>query len=239
MFGEALEFDKEQTIELGLQTIRVSPGQKQLMSLHCSLILIIFSIYKNTLSDCLLSVRDRKELNLYSLKPLFGMDDLFTVLKSADTLDHATSIEGIIKEIWKESSNRKLRSKLDTGIAFLVEGDIDQALSVFTKITAADPHYGEAWNKKSTAHYMAGHVQESLEAARKALEVEPRNFQALAGIGLVEMDSSSSVENAIKAFRECISLNPWSSVSAQLAACLRKQEKAVEDSDAGKAGADS
>ena len=239
MYGEELDFDREQSIELSLQIIRVSSWQISRTNNDFFLSLNDLLFFQNTLSDYLLRVREREESDLLLPNPLFGMDDLFSILKSADTLEHAMTIQDIIKEIWKECKDQELRSKLDTGIAYLVEGNTDQALCVFTKIVETDTHYGEAWNKKSTAHYMAGHVQESLEAARKALEIEPRNFQALAGIGLVEMDSSSSVEKAIQAFRKCISLNPWSMVSARLTACLRKQEKAAEDSDAGQGGDDS
>jgi tetratricopeptide (TPR) repeat protein len=151
----------------------------------------------------------------------FTMDDLFVVLKSADTLEHATTIQDTIKELFKETPNKKLREELDTGIAYLVEGSNENALSTFTKITNSDPSYGEAWNKKATAYYISGYMQESLEAAQKALDIEPRNFQALAGIGLVEMDSSS-YENAVDAFQQCLALNPWSLVSARLSQCLRK-----------------
>lgn len=109
------------------------------------------------------------------------MDDLFSVLQSSDMLEHATAIQDIIKEMWKECNDKALREKLDLGISYLVEGNNEKALAEFTKITTQDPSYAEAWNKKATAHYMCGHVQESLEAAKKALEIEPRNFQALAG----------------------------------------------------------
>ena len=157
----------------------------------------------------------------------FTMSDLFNVLQSADTLEHATAIQDMIKEIWKECSNKELRNSLDTGISYLVEGNNEKALAEFTKITQADSSYMEAWNKKATAHYMSGHMNESRSSAQMALELEPRNFQALAGIGLVEMDSSS-LHRAVEAFKQCLNLHPWSMVSARLAVCLKKiqhQEK--------------
>lgn len=158
----------------------------------------------------------------------FTLDDLFRVLH-ADTLEHANCIQDMLKEIWKESRNRALREDLDRGITYLVEGSTEKALSTFNRITEADLSYGEAWNKKATAHYLAGHMQESLAAAQKALEIDPNNFLALAGIGLVEMDSSSSMRKAIDAFKQCLSLNPWSMVSARLSACLRKLDRCEDD----------
>jgi len=154
----------------------------------------------------------------------FTMSDLFNVLQSADTLEHATTIQDMIKEIWKECSNKELRNSLDYGISYLVEGNNEKALAEFTKITQADSNYMEAWNKKATAQYMSGHMQESLCSAQMALKLEPRNFQALAGIGLVEMDSSS-LHKAVDAFKLCLDLHPWSMVSARLAVCLKKLER--------------
>lgn len=158
------------------------------------------------------------------------MDDLFRVL-DADTLEHANCIQEILKEIWKESRDRTLREDLDGGITQLVEGSLEKALITFNRITKADNSYGEAWNKKATAHYLAGHIDESLEAAKKALMIDPKNFLALAGIGLVEMDSSSSMRKAVDAFEQCLTLNPWSMVSARLFACLRKLDRSRDRED--------
>ena len=132
-----------------------------------------------------------------------------------------------MKEIWKESTNEVLRNQLDSGIADLLEGKNESALETFSSIVEDDASYGEAWNKKATVHYMMGEMQESLAAAKEALGIEPRNFQALAGVGLVEMDTYR-FDNAADAFRRSLALNPWSMVSARLSVCLsRMKEKDV------------
>jgi tetratricopeptide (TPR) repeat protein len=69
---------------------------------------------------------------------------------------------------------------------------------------------------------MMGQTEESLRSAKEALLIDGRNFQALAGIGLIEMDRSH-YDEAIKSYRECLSINPWmASVSSRLSACLSK-----------------
>jgi Flp pilus assembly protein TadD len=69
---------------------------------------------------------------------------------------------------------------------------------------------------------MMGQTEHSLKSAEEALKINGRNFQALAGIGLIEMEESH-FEKAIQSFRECLSINPWmGSVSSRLAACLSK-----------------
>ena len=179
------------------------------------------------MSDCLLSVQGRGHN-----KGLFSLDDLFCLLKSTERLEDGFVVEYIIREVFKEfpggsrsgeeshrDESRSLRKQLDSGITELVEGKTKSALETFSDIVAREPSFGEAWNKKATCHYMLGEMDAALEASRKAVEIDPRNFQALAGIGLVEMDSFNDKE-AIDAFRQCIDLNPWSMISARLNICI-------------------
>lgn len=80
---------------------------------------------------------------------LFSMDDLFFLLRvGAQNLDDATVVEDFIKELWKESPNKYLRSVLDTGIADILTSNHESALAKFNEIIAADPCYGQAWNEK-------------------------------------------------------------------------------------------
>ena len=101
-----------------------------------------------------------------------------------------------------------LRNQLDNGIAELIEGKHESALKTFTNIVTADPLYGEAWNKKATVHYMLGQTHNSIECAQQALEIDKSNFQALAGMGLIEMDASRH-DRAMESFRKALSINPW------------------------------
>mmetsp|Transcript_26462 Transcript_26462/g.56254 ORF Transcript_26462/g.56254 Transcript_26462/m.56254 type:complete len:825 (-) Transcript_26462:503-2977(-) len=179
---------------------------------------------REVLAGCLLGVRENPD------NGLFSMDDLFLLLKTAESLEDATVVQDLMKEIWKETHNKKLRYQLDSGISDLLEGKNERALNTFTSIIQSDPSYGEAWNKKATVHYMNGDMKESLVAAEKALELDPRNFQALAGIGLVEMDTYRW-EQAIDAFRKSLELNPWSMVSARLSVCLNRNKDLPKQSE--------
>jgi len=152
------------------------------------------------------------------------MDDLFSLLQQSASLDDATVIQDLIREIWKESSNSDLRDKLDQGIADMLEGRHESALKSFSNIVTIDSSYSEAWNKKSTVHYMLDQIANSIESAEKALSLDKRNFQALAGRGLLEMDASR-YDKAIESFRKCLEINPWmGTVSARLAMCIELEK---------------
>lgn len=183
------------------------------------------SLKKMILTECLLEVRDGGN------NELFSIDDLFRQLQvGAKNIEDATIVQDLIRELWKESSNCDLRDKLDHGIAEIIEGKNQCALGKFTSIVAVDPLYGEAWNKKATTHYMLGQIDESIKSAQEALKIDNRNFQALAGLGLIDMDASR-YDEAIKSFRKCLVINPWlATVSSRLSLCISKKENGAKNS---------
>lgn len=134
-------------------------------------------------------------------------------------MDEAIVLEETIKEIWKSHSNHVLRSKLDEGIAALVRGNKERALTVFLEIIEKDSEYAEAWNKASTCYYMLGDMQAALEAAERTLELLPTHFQAMNGLGLIYYETRR-YKLAAKTFRKSLALDPWSPVSSRLSACL-------------------
>ena len=173
----------------------------------------------DVLAGFLLQIRDGGD----SDDQTFSLDDLFVQLQQgADNLDDATVTQDLIKEIWKESSDRGLRHALDKGIAALLEGKNEASMAIFNEILEQDPSYHEAWNKLATVQWMLGHAAQSRGSAMQSLRLSgDSNFQALAGLGLADMEEGN-LEQAAEKFQRCLELNPWSMVSARLAVCLDK-----------------
>jgi tetratricopeptide (TPR) repeat protein len=68
----------------------------------------------------------------------------------------------------------------------------------------------------------------AIQSAQKVVELDSRNFQALATIGLLEMEASR-YDKAIEYFRRCLSLNPWmGNISSLLSLCMSKVGSSVE-----------
>ena len=196
------------------------------MSNYLNLTSMPFCIYiKEIISDCFLSIQGRG-----TISGLYSLDDLFYLLNSVGKLEDATTVQDMIKEVFKEFPDSSLRTQLDAGISELIEGKSKQALETFSDIVATEPANGEAWNKKATVHYMLGEREAAIDASNKALEADSRNFQALAGIGLVEMDALNDKE-AIAAFQQCLALNPWSMVSARLSICMSRMARSSSSTD--------
>ena len=77
---------------------------------------------------------------------------------------------------------------------------------------------------------MLGEMPSSIEAARRAIEINAQHSQAYAGLGLVYNDTNQH-KKAVESFRKCLSLNPWSPVSSRLTICLDTMKKLELEED--------
>jgi tetratricopeptide (TPR) repeat protein len=167
------------------------------------------------------------ELDAVSKK--LSIENLLGILKRAEDIETATIMSESLKEIWKAHIDSSLRWKLDTGVSYLLGGDTEYALSIFSHLIAEDPSYAEAWNKASTCEFMLGNMEASLAAAQKSIEHLPTNFQAQNGLGLVYYENKD-LSAAAECFRRSMKLDPWSPVSARLLDCFDALEQRKRNS---------
>lgn len=77
---------------------------------------------------------------------------------------------------------------------------------------------------------MLGEMPGSIEAARRATQINAQHSQAYAGLGLVYSDMNQ-YKKAAESFRKCLSLNPWSPVSSRLTMCLDTMKRLELEED--------
>mmetsp|Transcript_491 Transcript_491/g.837 ORF Transcript_491/g.837 Transcript_491/m.837 type:complete len:730 (-) Transcript_491:345-2534(-) len=153
---------------------------------------------------------------------------LLKLLQIARRKEDAAVIEDFMKEVWKSHQDTTIRSKHDDALRYLLSNRSKDALSIFTNITLEEPHYGEAWNKKATCHFMHAELEEAIEAIQKALVLLPNHYLALGGLGLAYQERMDN-ENAVKYYQKCLELNPWSPVASRMVACQDTIESDDED----------
>jgi len=157
--------------------------------------------------------------SLYSMASALSLENLLKLLQQVDNLSDAATIEETLKEMFKAHPYQEMRRRLDDGLAHLLRGNKEDALRAFTELVKDEPEYAEAWNKKSTCHYMLGQMTESIEAAQASLHLAPLNFQALSGLGLVQYENRE-YQLAADSFRRSLEIDPWSPISSKYAACV-------------------
>lgn len=132
---------------------------------------------------------------------------LFDRLRSSEQPAEARTIELMIWTIWNESGRPDLDALLQAGEAAMALEDFAAAKEKFDAAIKVRPDFAEAWNKRATMFYLAGGYPESLQDIEKVLELEPRHFGALSGLGLVNL-ALSREEAALDAFERVLSLYP-------------------------------
>lgn len=134
------------------------------------------------------------------------LDDLFEQLQSASA-GAAQRAERSIWEIWSRSDSRLVNDLMNEGVEALSERRLERALQRFDQVVRYQPEFAEGWNKRATVHYLMRNYEASVRDIQQTLELEPRHFGALSGLGLI-YDSIDQPEAAIRSFEAALEINP-------------------------------
>lgn len=135
------------------------------------------------------------------------LPDLFDELKSAADAGEAAVVEQQIWEIWHTAPNEELQQLMREGMDAMNHSDLAQARSIFDEMIELAPDYAEGWNKRATVNYLMQDLPASLADIAETLRREPRHFGAIAGRGLVHIQSDQLAE-AAEAFEDVLVISP-------------------------------
>lgn len=150
------------------------------------------------------------------------LDGLFEKLKNAPNATESHVVEMQIWSVWTKADDPAADSLMRLGLNAMQSGDTRGAFVLFDAVTTQNPDFAEGWNQRATALYALGAYDESLTAALKTLELEPRHFGALSGLGLIRMKKGQDAE-ALKAFEDALKLAPYLGGVKQNIETLRKK----------------
>lgn len=134
------------------------------------------------------------------------LDDLFVDLAKPGN-PHWKRVESDIQREWSKSGSPAMDLLLKRGREAMEVGDLEAAIEHLTALTDHAPDFAEGWNARATAYFMAGYYGPSLQDIARTLELEPRHFGAITGLGAIfqEMDNKP---RALKAFQAAAALHP-------------------------------
>lgn len=135
------------------------------------------------------------------------LDTLFAQLRAAPSAAAARPIEFAIVGIWFASGAPAIDSLMQLGEQALARGDLAGAIVVFDAVIRQRPTYAEGWNRRATAFYMLGAHDRAEADVNQTLELEPRHFGALAGLGLIAA-ARGQEDRALAAFERALAVNP-------------------------------
>jgi tetratricopeptide (TPR) repeat protein len=135
------------------------------------------------------------------------LDGLFQRLQHTPDPAEAQVVEQQIWQLWLASEDAAIDRLMQQGVFAMNEQDYATALQTFTRMVDQAPDFAEGWNKRATVLYLMGEIDRSRADVEKVLELEPRHFGALSGLGLLYM-AEGEAEKALEAFRRALAVNP-------------------------------
>ena len=136
------------------------------------------------------------------------LDGLFSELQRV-TSDAAA--KDVVAEIWQRwtafEDDPRATSLMAIGIRQMNLGQLRNAERIFTEIISAHPNHAEAWNKRATVRFMRGDDKGSRSDIARVIDLEPRHFGALSGLGMINI-RSGDLPAALQAFEAAVRVNP-------------------------------
>jgi len=136
------------------------------------------------------------------------LEPLFERLKAAPDARAAQLLEQAVWQIWLRSGSDTVDLLVQQATKAMSAQQHEKALEVLDAVVELAPDYPEGWNKRATVLYLLDRYDESMRDIVRVLELEPRHFGALSGIGLIRRELGDN-DKALAAFRQALEIHPF------------------------------
>jgi hypothetical protein len=135
------------------------------------------------------------------------LDDLFERLGKATDDTEAKFLTTAIERVWLRSGSDTADLLMTRAGEAMQSKDWTLTQEVLDKVVTILPDWAEGWNKRATARFSADDYAGAMEDIAHTLALEPRHFDALAGLGFV-LQKIDMNKRALQAFRKALDVNP-------------------------------
>ncbi|MCP1334839.1 tetratricopeptide repeat protein [Futiania mangrovi] len=135
------------------------------------------------------------------------LDSLFGRLQVAEDGPPVERLTREIWTVWTESGSPTLDLLMKRAQMAVNAKKFETAIAILDTVVEIDPDYAEGWNRRATVHFLAGDYARSALDIEKVLDLEPRHFGALSGLGQI-MERIGRPEAALDAYRRALMVNP-------------------------------
>ena len=136
------------------------------------------------------------------------LNNLFKKLNETENQDEIRDLISDIWNIWYEVDDPKVIEYFEKGIQAMNLRNYPLAIRFFNNLIEEDPNFAEGWNKRATVHFMMGNFDQSMQDIIKTLELEPRHFGALDGMGLIFIHQGQ-FQQAIDVYDKMLEIFPF------------------------------
>ncbi len=136
-----------------------------------------------------------------------SLDTMFAELRRAKNEALAADVAERIKYEWNQSGSATVDLLMQWASEALDKKDYPTALDFLDQAIVLKPQFAESWNRRATAHFLAGNYSKSMTDIERTLALEPRHFGALSGMGMIFLDLGKK-DLALAALRKALDVYP-------------------------------
>ena len=141
------------------------------------------------------------------IKPENHLDELFSELKRERNEKAAERIAARIWEEWGHSDSASIDLMMLWSKNAMDGKKFDVALDFLDQVVTMSPTYAEGWNRRATVHFMMENYAKSMADISHTLQLEPRHFGALSGMGQI-MKNAGHKQLALEAWQRVLDIYP-------------------------------
>ena len=135
------------------------------------------------------------------------LDSLLGKLHNPSPHVDVPRVEQEVWEIWSHNASPTAAVLLLQSSAAISAGDLDPAEQMLSQLVESYPTFAEAWNRRASLYYLLKRYDAAMIDIEKALALEPRNFGAWVGKGMV-LHAQNKSDEAIAALKQALTINP-------------------------------
>lgn len=109
--------------------------------------------------------------------------------------------------IWFRSGNESADAHLTRAVQLISESHMSEAIAELDELVSAHPWFAEAYNQRGIAYFLQEDYARSADDCRRALELNPYHFGAMAGLGHCYA-SLGQLDQALDAYCNALQLHP-------------------------------
>jgi tetratricopeptide (TPR) repeat protein len=132
--------------------------------------------------------------------------DLLAQLREAPESE-AKRLDRELGLIWGSSGSASMDLLLKRGRDALESEDNTRAIEHLSALTDHAPEFAEGWHVRATAFYRAGLYGPALDDLERALALNPNNYNAIFGLGIM-LQEFGDLDRAAELFDRVLSLHP-------------------------------
>ncbi len=135
------------------------------------------------------------------------LDKLLARLHHVPHVPDITKTEADIWALWSQNDSPTAVVLLRESSAAIDAGDFDPAEQMLSQLLETYPDFAEGWNRRGALYYVMKRYDAAMIDIEHALSLEPRNFGALIGKGMI-LRAQGKSDEAIAALNEALVINP-------------------------------